>query len=81
MVIQAIYENGVFKPIDAIELPDKTQVKLEVQRFAQPDGGQAADMPLSGLAAIAHQYPANDDLPSDSAAQHDHYLYGVPKRA
>jgi hypothetical protein len=34
--------------------------------------------PLQYLARAAARTPA--DLPADAAAQHDHYLYGVPKR-
>ena len=33
--------------------------------------------PLQGLARAAARTPA--DLPADAAAQHDHYLYGLPK--
>jgi hypothetical protein len=32
------------------------------------------------LAALAGEHPDNPDLPADLAAQHDHYLYGTPKR-
>jgi len=34
--------------------------------------------PLQRLARAAARAPV--DLPADAAAQHDHYLYGVPKR-
>jgi hypothetical protein len=34
--------------------------------------------PLQGLARAAALAPA--DLPTNAAAQHDHYLYGSPKR-
>lgn len=34
--------------------------------------------PLQRLARAAALTPA--DLPADAAVQHDHYLYGVPKR-
>jgi hypothetical protein len=80
MVIQAIYENGVFRPIHAIELPDRTQVNLEVQGLSLKVNGQGNGLSLAGLAAIAHNYPSNDDLPADSAAQHNHYLRGLPKQ-
>jgi predicted DNA-binding antitoxin AbrB/MazE fold protein len=31
IVIHAIYENGVFRPIEAVEIPDKTEVEVEVR--------------------------------------------------
>jgi len=34
----------------------------------------------SALADWAEQLPADPDAPTDGAAQHDHYLYGRPKR-
>lgn len=33
------------------------------------------------LSQLAHVLPDDIDLPTDLAAQHDHYLYGTPKRA
>jgi antitoxin component of MazEF toxin-antitoxin module len=34
------------------------------------------------IAALAHDLPPDvqQQLPTDGAAQHDHYLYGTPKR-
>jgi len=32
------------------------------------------------LLKLLEQLPANDDWPEDGAIQHDHYLYGTPKR-
>jgi predicted DNA-binding antitoxin AbrB/MazE fold protein len=29
--IEAIFENGVFRPIDAVSLPDKQRVRIEVR--------------------------------------------------
>jgi hypothetical protein len=29
---------------------------------------------------LMKQFPADPDMPPDAAAQHDHYLYGTPKR-
>jgi len=36
--------------------------------------------PLLELVEMLDQLPANPNLPTDFAAQHDHYLYGTPKR-
>ena len=30
MTIHAIYENGVFRPLEPVELPDKTEVQISV---------------------------------------------------
>lgn len=80
MVIHAIYENGVFRPVDAVELPDNTQVELEIHSLSTTKAPQPGTLPLVNLAAIAHQLPENPDLPTDLGTQHDHYLYGLPKQ-
>ena len=74
--IHAIYENGIFRPIDPVELPDRCKVEITVR--SQSAG--IAQRTLARLAEIGRQFPANPDLPTDLAAQHDHYLYGLPKR-
>jgi predicted DNA-binding antitoxin AbrB/MazE fold protein len=75
--IHAIYENGVFRPLDAVALPDRCEVELSV-RPAQTNGGHPA---LARLLEIANRFPDNPNSPTDRAAQHDHYLYGAPKRS
>ena len=76
MTIHAIYENGVFRPLDAVELPEKCEVELSV-RATTAEGGHPA---LARLLEIAERFPDNPNSPTDLAAQHDHYLYGTPKR-
>jgi predicted DNA-binding antitoxin AbrB/MazE fold protein len=82
MVVHAIYENGVFRPLGPIELPDQCQVELLIHRRAPTNSHSSASTtaPLAGLAAIAAAHPENPDLPVDLAAQHDHYLYGTARR-
>lgn len=31
MTVKAIYEDGVFKPIEKVDLKDKTEVELEIK--------------------------------------------------
>jgi predicted DNA-binding antitoxin AbrB/MazE fold protein len=80
MVIHAVYENGVFRPIEHVELPNSCKVQLTVQADTQVSSRSPAVTPLSKLAAIATEHEDNADLPTDLAEQHDHYLYGAPKR-
>jgi predicted DNA-binding antitoxin AbrB/MazE fold protein len=80
MVVHAIYENGVFRPTEPVELPESCQVELLIQQQAPADSHVSTNAPLAGLAAIAAAHPENPDLPADLAAQHDHYLYGTARR-
>lgn len=75
-IIHAIYENGVFRPTDPIDLPDSCEVELVVH--AKPS--VTAESTLAKLAEFGRQGPENPDLPDDLAVQHDHYLYGTPKK-
>lgn len=73
--IHAIFENGVFRPTESVPLPERCEVELTVLVTA---GGP--NTPLKRLASLAERFTPNPGLPTDLAAQHDHYLYGSPKR-
>ena len=73
--IHAIYENGVFRPTDPVEFPEKCEVEIAVLSHAS--GTKRTT--LSRLAELARKFEENPDLPEDLAAQHDHYLYGTPR--
>lgn len=41
--VHAIYENGAFRPLEALEsLPDRSSVRLRFEEFA-PDSGRLSD--------------------------------------
>lgn len=50
--------------------------RLINQMKKKSKAGGKAHTSLSELSALAIE----DDLPADMAKQHDHYLYGVPKK-
>ena len=81
MVIQAIYENGVFRSVERVDLPDNVQVEIVIQGQPTAVAPSIGALPLAKLAAIAHQHTENPDLPTDLAEQHDHYLYGSSKQS
>jgi predicted DNA-binding antitoxin AbrB/MazE fold protein len=43
MNIRAIYEDGVFRPLDPIDLPEGTEVKLRVLRIVKEQADQDMD--------------------------------------
>ena len=73
MTIQfsAHFDGQVIVPDQPISLPVGQKLQLRVERLAG-EGGQFAN-----LAEFAAELP---DSPGDLSTQHDHYLYGVPKR-
>ena len=74
LTVEAVYENGVLKPAQPLPFKEHEKVTVTVAP-TQPSlveriAARAAALPPEVLAA----------LPDDLAAQHDHYLYGTPKR-
>lgn len=58
-------------------------VGKEVRVVAVDDERPASPRPMTALQRLAAklaQYPVDANSPTDAAAQHDHYLYGTPKR-
>ena len=74
MTVKAIYENGVFRPQEPVDLDEHTEVEVLIPSSAPPDtddptGWQAAEALIGFI----------DGAPADMAEHHDHYLYGQPK--
>ena len=43
MTIHAIYENGVLRPIEALDLPDRCEVEVEVRSINSEVGRPSLD--------------------------------------
>jgi hypothetical protein len=71
-VIAAHYDGKVIVPDEPVELPVGQRLRLQVEIHETGKVGSFAD-----LAQFAADLP---DAPPDLASQHDHYLYGTPKR-
>ena len=72
ITIDAIFDGEVLRPQQPLELTPNQHYSITIE-----------DAPESGtvnawrfLESIAGSY----DGPGDSAAEHDHYIYGTPKR-
>jgi len=76
--IRARFDGRVLVPEEPVDLPVNCAVDLLVQQATEVKEG-AARGPLKELALSLAKLPANSAWPQDGAAQHDHYLYGVPK--
>jgi len=42
MTVRAIFENGVFRPLEPVSLPDQSTVEFEPRPISQSDDHQAA---------------------------------------
>ena len=71
MELEGVVHNGVIVPDDATALADGTRVRISVVpgESPKPFGERFAEFKGSA-----------PGLPTDLAAQHDHYRLGTPKR-
>jgi predicted DNA-binding antitoxin AbrB/MazE fold protein len=66
--IHAVYGSGVFRPLETVELPERTEVEFEPRPAAQ---AQDHDRQLDGIYAIlAERYQSGE---SDVAARVDEH--------
>ena len=67
MTVKAIYEDGVFKPMEKVELEDKTEVELDFHPYVLED--EDIDDPKSFIGLIQN-VPKGVPI----AREHDKYL-------
>ncbi len=72
--LTVVFDGEVFRPTEPVHLPANTayRVTIEEERATEPE----EEPPLMKYLRMAQKL----DLPADFAEQHDHYLYGTPKR-
>jgi len=72
--VKAVYQNGVFKPKEPLDLKDQTEVEVLIPSSSLPDddptGWKAADRLIGFIR----------DAPPDMAERHDRYLYDRPRQ-
>lgn len=75
ITIDATYENGVLKPAQPLPLSEHEKVRVTVEPSRPPIWER--------IAALADDATPEElaKPPTDGASQHDHYIYGTPKRA
>jgi hypothetical protein len=70
MTLEGVVQNGVVVLDEPPPLPDGTRVQVIILDSNAPT-----------LAETLLKYAGTvNDLPTDMAEQHDHYLHGTPKR-
>ncbi len=67
-VINAVYEDGVFKPVGKFKAPHRKHLKLII---SEPTHNLQSVKPLSGIVDLAKFCPD-----TDVSVNHDLYLYG-----
>ncbi|MSS70320.1 MAG: DUF104 domain-containing protein [Candidatus Latescibacteria bacterium] len=71
--LTAVYDGQVLRPEHPVDLKLNARYVVTVEREVQGTEGQSAWDVLEKLVGSV-------EAPEDWAAEHDHYLYGTPKR-
>jgi predicted DNA-binding antitoxin AbrB/MazE fold protein len=72
--VKAIYEDGVFKPLEPLQLIERTQVEVLIPSAETPDADNTGE-----LSAIDDIIGLIRNAPADMAEHHDRYLYRQPR--
>ena len=78
IAFSAHFDGNVIVPEQAVDLPRDRSFVVRIETADSP--GPAGDHAPSALQWLAEN-AVDDELPADLSAEHDHYLYGTPKRA
>ena len=81
IAINAHFDSKVIVPDEPVELPVDCALVVRIESAAdatlpEPTATAAGPSALEWLA----EHAVADALPSDLSYQHDHYLYGTPKK-
>ena len=81
--ISAIYEDGVFRPTEPVELPEHATVKLDLhmadeQQINALERIRSIEEEIADIMADVPQEVWRE-IPRDLSQHIDHYLYGIPK--
>jgi hypothetical protein len=74
----ARFDGRVIVPEQPVDLPRDRSFVVHVETSAAVDSA-FRETPLSALEWLTEN-AVDDELPVDLSAQHDHYLYGSPRR-
>ncbi len=79
-VLKAHFDGRVLVPDEPVDLPVNCALELHVQPLRKSTTARSEGKSLMKLVELLEELPDNPDAPNDGAAQHDYYLYGLPKR-
>lgn len=71
--LTAVFDGSVLRPDDSADLEPNTRYVITIHRIELPASQEDAW-------DVLEENAGSIEAPSDWAAEHDHYLYGTPKR-
>lgn len=76
-VLKAHFDGKVLVPDEPVDLPMDCTLEVRVEPVGENSFKSSS---MQRLVEVAKRFPVTDG-PADGAAQHDHYLYGLPKKS
>jgi hypothetical protein len=80
MSFTAVVENDTIKLPPGVHLPDGTKVTIEPSSPSQAVSADTGSESPTLYEVFKDFIGQAEGLPSDLAAEHDHYIHGTPKR-
>jgi hypothetical protein len=77
MTLKVHFDGRVLVPDEPVHLPINCPLQV---RVVEVKPLPKVKKPLLKLVEVARKFPVRQG-PTDGVAQHDHYLYGLPKRS
>ena len=75
MTVNAHFDGKAIIPDEPLDLPPNQALIVQIEPVGARETAEG-----SALAWLAENAVENDDLPTDLADQHDHYLYCRPRK-
>lgn len=82
-ILEDVRFQDLTEEIGKLRLPKDVHVRVIIEtidELPEKKAGQPDEIGLRFLEEI-EKMPAAEDLPEDLSHQHDHYLYGLPKKS
>jgi hypothetical protein len=76
VAIRGHFDGKVFIPDEPVDLPRDRALIFHVEVMAEPDANNGT----GNLWDTLNKFAGSIQAPSDWSLEHDHYLYGTPKR-
>ncbi len=79
ITVAAIYERGLLRLKEPVPLQDNAEVRVVIDT-APCEATSTTEGDPTGWSALQSLVGIVEDAPPDMAENHDHYLYGFPRR-
>ena len=76
--VDAIYENGVLRPLEPLQLAERVRVRVESQAMTADEIVARQQQAMRDLDAELANVPDNSPDDGFSSGDHDRVLYGRP---